>query len=79
MRGILLKGNDAGLLLPELWPILAFVVAGVVALKRYRQTMDSYGFALERFGRLSSIGPCRSTATLTPASVECAKPRADST
>ncbi len=41
VRGILLKGNDAAQLLPELWPMLAFLgVAGVVALKRYRQTLD---------------------------------------
>jgi ABC-2 type transport system permease protein len=41
VRGILLKGNDALQLLPELWPMLAFLtVAGVVALKRYRRTLD---------------------------------------
>lgn len=41
VRGILLKGNDATLLLAELWPMLAFMlVAGIVALKRYRQTLD---------------------------------------
>ena len=41
VRGILLKGNSAGQLLPELWPMLAFLlVAGLVALKRYRQTLD---------------------------------------
>jgi ABC-2 type transport system permease protein len=41
VRGILLKGNGAWELLPELWPMLAFLlVAGVVALKRYRQTLD---------------------------------------
>ncbi|MEI6733590.1 MAG: ABC transporter permease [Comamonadaceae bacterium] len=41
VRGILLKGNTAAQLLPELWPMLAFVfVAGVIALKRYRQTLD---------------------------------------
>ena len=41
VRGIMLKGNPAALLWPELWPMLAFmVVAGVVALKRYRQTLD---------------------------------------
>lgn len=41
VRGILLKGNGAAELLPELWPMLAFLlVAGVVALKRYRQTLD---------------------------------------
>jgi ABC-2 type transport system permease protein len=41
VRGIMLKGNPASLLLPELWPMLAFMaVAGVVALRRYRQTLD---------------------------------------
>jgi ABC-2 type transport system permease protein len=41
VRGIMLKGNTAGLLLPELWPMLAFMaVAGFIALKRYRQTLD---------------------------------------
>jgi ABC-2 type transport system permease protein len=41
VRGILLKGNGAVELLPELWPMLAFLlVAGAVALKRYRQTLD---------------------------------------
>lgn len=41
VRGILLKGNDAAQLLSDLWPMLAFLgVAGVVALKRYRQTLD---------------------------------------
>jgi ABC-2 type transport system permease protein len=41
VRGILLKGNDAQQLVHELWPMLAFLfVAGVVALKRYRRTLD---------------------------------------
>lgn len=41
VRGILLKGNTAAQLPPELWPMLAFLfVAGVIALKRYRQTLD---------------------------------------
>ena len=41
VRGILLKGNDTLQLLPELWPMLAFLaVAGVVALTRYRRTLD---------------------------------------
>ena len=41
VRGIMLKGNSAAQLLPELWPMLAFLlVAGVVALLRYRQTLD---------------------------------------
>ncbi|MDE2300279.1 MAG: ABC transporter permease, partial [Burkholderiales bacterium] len=41
VRGILLKGNGALQLLPEVWPMLAFLlVAGAVALARYRQTLD---------------------------------------
>jgi ABC-2 type transport system permease protein len=41
VRGIMLKGNQLGQVLPELWPMLAFlVVAGAVALERYRQTLD---------------------------------------
>jgi ABC-2 type transport system permease protein len=41
VRGIMLKGNGAVELLPELWPMLAFLlVAGAIALKRYRQTLD---------------------------------------
>jgi ABC-2 type transport system permease protein len=41
VRGILLKGNDIGEVAGHLWPIAAFMlVAGIVALKRYRQTLD---------------------------------------
>jgi ABC-2 type transport system permease protein len=41
VRGIMLKGNTVGQLWPELWPMLAFMAfAVVVALKRYRQTLD---------------------------------------
>jgi ABC-2 type transport system permease protein len=41
VRGILLKGTGLPESLPELWPMLAFVaVAGAIALKRYRQTLD---------------------------------------
>jgi ABC-2 type transport system permease protein len=41
VRGVMLKGAGAAELLPELWPMLAFlVVAGSVALMRYRQTVD---------------------------------------
>ncbi len=41
VRGILLKGNGAAEVLPELWPMLAFLgVAGAVALARYRRTVD---------------------------------------
>lgn len=40
-RGILLKGNGWSDIWPDLWPILLFLVAAtVVALKRYRQTLD---------------------------------------
>jgi ABC-2 type transport system permease protein len=41
VRGILLKGNGLALIAPNLWPIALFMlVAGAVALKRYRQTLD---------------------------------------
>ncbi|WP_022980517.1 ABC transporter permease [Ideonella sp. B508-1] len=41
VRGILLKGNGFLQVLPELWPLLAFLaVAGAVALARYQQTLD---------------------------------------
>jgi ABC-2 type transport system permease protein len=41
VRGILLKGNGLQQVLPELWPMLLFLLAaGVVALKRYHQTLD---------------------------------------
>ena len=41
VRGIMLKGNSLPQLWPELWPMLAFMaVAVLVALKRYRQTLD---------------------------------------
>ena len=41
VRGILLKGNGLGAILPEVWPIALFVaVAMAVAVKRYRQTLD---------------------------------------
>ncbi|PZP32954.1 MAG: mannose-1-phosphate guanyltransferase [Roseateles depolymerans] len=41
VRGILLKGAGAQELLPELWPMLAFLLAaGAIALLRYRRTLD---------------------------------------
>ncbi|MFG6486528.1 ABC transporter permease [Roseateles sp. BYS78W] len=41
VRGVMLKGSGAADLLPELWPMLAFLlVAGSVALLRYKQTVD---------------------------------------
>ncbi|MEJ8839108.1 ABC transporter permease [Ramlibacter sp. AN1133] len=41
VRGIMLKGSEAGQLVGDLWPMLAFMaVSGAVALLRYRQTVD---------------------------------------
>jgi ABC-2 type transport system permease protein len=41
VRGILLKGNTLVQLWPDLWPMAIFLlVAGTVALLRYRQTLD---------------------------------------
>ena len=41
VRGILLKGSGWPDVLPELWPMLAFMAAvGAVALLRYRKTLD---------------------------------------
>ncbi|CAM3704631.1 ABC transporter permease [Roseateles saccharophilus] len=41
VRGVMLKGSGAAELLPELWPMLAFLAAaGGVALLRYRRTLD---------------------------------------
>lgn len=41
VRGVMLKGNDAAQVAPEIWPMLAFVLAaGTLALLRYRQTLD---------------------------------------
>jgi ABC-2 type transport system permease protein len=41
VRGIMLKGNGMAEIMPHLWPIAAFMlVAGVLALMRYRQTLD---------------------------------------
>jgi ABC-2 type transport system permease protein len=41
VRGILLKGNGLTEVAIHLWPIAIFALAaGVVALKRYRQTLD---------------------------------------
>lgn len=41
VRGIMLKGSGALQLLPELWPMLLFLLAaGLLALARYRQTLD---------------------------------------
>lgn len=41
VRGIMLKGSAAAELLPELWPMLAFLLAaGALAMLRYRRTLD---------------------------------------
>lgn len=41
VRGILLKGNGFAEIAPNLWPIGAFMLgAGVIALARYRRTLD---------------------------------------
>ena len=41
VRGILLKGNGFTEILPELWPIVLFlVVVLTIAIKRFRQTLD---------------------------------------
>jgi len=41
VRGVLLKGNGIVEIAPEIWPLLAFMcVAMLIALKRYRQTLD---------------------------------------
>jgi ABC-2 type transport system permease protein len=41
VRGILLKGNGAAEIWPNIWPLLVFlVIVGSVALLRYRRTLD---------------------------------------
>jgi ABC-2 type transport system permease protein len=41
LRGVLLKGNEVPEILPSLWPIGAFLLAaGLLALIRYRETLD---------------------------------------
>ena len=41
IRGILLKGNGLVEIMPEIWPIVLFVVVAMaVGVKRYRQTLD---------------------------------------
>lgn len=41
VRGILLKGNGAAEIWPTIWPLLIFLVGvGVVAMVRYRKTLD---------------------------------------
>jgi ABC-2 type transport system permease protein len=41
VRGILLKGSTLADIAPQIWPMLIFLaVVSVIALKRYRQTLD---------------------------------------
>ncbi len=41
VRGILLKGNGLTEIWPDLWPLFAFtLVAGSIALARFRRTLD---------------------------------------
>lgn len=41
VRGILLKGNGPLEIMPEIWPLLAFLaIAMTIGVKRYRQTLD---------------------------------------
>jgi len=41
VRGILLKGNGVAEIVPDLWPIAAFLLAAAtIALLRYRETLD---------------------------------------
>ncbi|MBV8604275.1 MAG: ABC transporter permease [Pelomonas sp.] len=41
VRGLMLKGSDAAALWPDVWPLLLFMLAaGVLAVKRYRMTVD---------------------------------------
>jgi ABC-2 type transport system permease protein len=41
VRGILLKGNGLDVLWPQIWPILAFMLAVIlVGLRFYRRTLD---------------------------------------
>ena len=41
VRGILLKGNGAMQILPDVWPMVVFLlIAGTIALNRYRETLD---------------------------------------
>jgi len=41
VRGILLKGNGVAEILPNIWPMLAFIaVVMTIAVRRYRRTLD---------------------------------------
>ncbi len=40
IRGIVLKGNDFGVVFSSVWPVLIFIlIVGVICIKRYRQTL----------------------------------------
>ena len=41
VRGVLLKGNDAADIWPNIWPLLVFLlIVGIIAMARYRKTLD---------------------------------------
>jgi ABC-2 type transport system permease protein len=41
VRGLLLKGNGLAETLPEVWPIVAFmVIVGAIGLRAFRSTLD---------------------------------------
>jgi ABC-2 type transport system permease protein len=41
VRGILLKGNELADVLPEMWPIMAFMaVVLLIGLRTFRSTLD---------------------------------------
>jgi ABC-2 type transport system permease protein len=41
IRGVVLKGLGAGDIVPEIWPMLIFLVfIGLIAMRRYRETLD---------------------------------------
>ena len=41
VRGILLKGNGFSDIAPNMWPLALFLlIAGTIALTRYRETLD---------------------------------------
>ena len=41
VRGVMLKGNGLAALWPDVWPLAAFaLLAGAVAMARYRRTLD---------------------------------------
>jgi ABC-2 type transport system permease protein len=41
VRGIMLKGNTLGDLLPQIWPILLFMVVVIgIGLRFYKRTLD---------------------------------------